>query len=335
MALETGGSAEVSESAPSTSEAASSGYSATDPGYEPGTSDSSNSDGPTLEQLIADNKPQKKQPSETSDDASETESDTSGEAEGETEETVETPTAETADSTEISDELLDRAEALGYTIDEIKGFRSAKSLEKEISRVEKLTQRMQERQAKPEPEPEEKTKPEPDWDALLEAGHDPDMLAMQKETWQENQSTKALLKQLTQAEQDRAWNAQCERFDENLNKLGEEYKTILGSGRRAELLKASPEIASNREKVFAKMLVLKDGYQKLGQPVPPESELIQEAFQASFYKQAQTIARTALKIDIKKAGSQALSRPHSAGAKVLSGAPLAASKEQAFWKKFS
>ena len=344
MSLENeGGSAAVSESvsAESSSGAAEtssapvseskSNYAVTDPGYEADIIP--DAEGNELDALRAENT-KEKTPSEESGDASTTD-------EGDTEETAETqPTDDAADSDGISDELLDRATELGYTLDEIKGFRDEKSLEKEVSRVEKLQQRLQQRQAgktpaKTEDAPTEEAEPEPNWDELVEAGHDPDVVELQKKNWQRATKAEALVKQMYQAEQDRAWTAQCERFDESLNNLGAEYKTLFGTGRRGDLLKSSPEAAANRDIVFEKLAMLRTGYQQLGKPVPSESELIQEAVQASFYKQAQTIARKALTNQIKKAGSQALSRPNSAGTKALSGPALATAKEQDFWRKHS
>jgi hypothetical protein len=328
MSLETG-SSEPTESV-STSEAtpveSGSGYSVTDPGYDSTPVEPVENE---LEALKAENKTKK--PSETLGDASEADSDT--------EETAKTPADDAVDSDGISDELLDRAFELGYTLDEIKGFRDETSLAKEVTRVEKLHQRLQERQgkspAKEESAPTEEVKPEPDWDALIELGHDPDMIALQKQNWTEAQAAKALVQQLLQAEQARAYDAQCQRFDDALNNLGDEYKSILGTGRRGDLLKASPEHVANRQKVFTKMAILRNGYEQSGSEVPPEAELIQEAVQASFYKQAQEIARKALTKDIKKAGSQALSRPRSADGKPLAGQALATAKEAEFWRKHS
>lgn len=328
MSLETGSeSAEVSESvATETSSAPSesnSGYSATDPGYETGESEDTD-----LESLIAENKTEKK-PSSTEDDASE--------ADGDTEETAKESPVESAAPDGFSDELLDRAAELGYTLDEIKGFRSEKSLEKEITRVETLQKRLQERQTGKKPvketDPVEETEPEPDWAEMITNGHDPEVVAVNQKMWQRATKAEALVKQVFQAEQDRVIAAQTERFDETLNKI-EGFEEILGSGNRGEMLKASPDHAANRQKVFTKMLVLRRGYEEAGEKIPSESELIQEAVQASFYKHSQTTARAKLKSDIKKAGSQALSRPNSAGAKPLSGAPAAAAKEDVFWKKF-
>lgn len=328
MSLETaGGSAEVSESV-STTEAPSestSEYSATDPGYDSGESESD----VTLESLRGENTTE--QPSSTEDDASEAESNTEGETE-------ESP-VESADTDSFSDELLDRATALGYTIEDLKSFRSEKSLEKDILRSEKLQQRMQERQAgkspdKEESAPAEETEPEPNWAELIEAGHDPDVVNMQQKMWQRATNAEAMVRQVFQAEQHRALTAQSERFDETLNKL-DGFAKILGNGRKGELEKGSPEHAANRQKVFTTMQILKRGYEEAGVKVPAEAELIEAAAMASFSKHTQTTARDKLKSDIKKAGSQALSRPHSSGAKPLAGHALATAKEQDFWKKHS
>lgn len=327
MALDTEGSSAVATETPTSespaASSASSGYSVTDPGYE--------SDAPAesvvdeLAELKAENTPNK--PDSTESDAS----DTNGETEEATEETQ--TTVDAAETDGFSDELLDRATELGYTLDEIRAFRSERSLDKELTRVETLQKRLQERKAKAEPEPADEPDPEPKWDEMIEAGHDPDNVAIQKQLWQRAAKAEALVKQVYQAEQTREFNAQCERFDETLNKL-DGFEKILGSGRRDELAKASPDLAANRQKVFTTMQILKRGFEEAGVKIPAEAELIEAAAMASFPKHVHTTARNRLKSDIKKAGSQALSRPHSTGAKPLSGPPLAMAKEADFWKKF-
>jgi hypothetical protein len=318
MSLETdSSSAESSESVSSESSSeSSSGYSVVDPGYDSGGSDSD----VTLESLKDENTPSK------SDDAG-----------SDTEETT-NKSSESADK-DFSDELLDRATDLGYTLNDIKNFRSESELAKEVKLAERLHQRLSERQGRQQGSeqpaqyapPQE---PEPDWAEMIEAGHDPDVIGLQQQMWQRATRAEAMVQHVFQVDEQRAWSAQCERFDESLNKL-EEYQDILGSGRRGELLKNSPDLASNRDKVFEKMLVLRNGYQQSGREMPSEAELINEAVQASFWKQTKTIARKELTGQIKKAGSQALSRPHSAGSKGLSGQALAMAKEQAFWKDHS
>lgn len=323
MSLETSGSETASESVSSETPAvesnSGSGYSVTDPGYE---SFENESEVDALASLKAENTTKK--PSETSDDAG-----------SDTEETAETPADDAADSDGISDELLDRAFELGYTLDELKAFDSQQSLEKEVARVEKIQKRLQERQGKkPETEdsaPADEADPEPKWDELIELGHDPDMIALQKQNWQRAQKAEAMVQQLLRTEQERALTAQAERFDETLNKL-KGFETILGTGRKSELGQTE---AANRQTVYTTMEILRRGYEAAGVKVPAEAELIQAAAMASFPKHTDQIARTKLKGDIQRAGSQALSRPRSAGGKPLAGQALAAAKEAEFWKKHS
>jgi len=320
MALEEGSSTESTSEATSETPV-STGYSVTDPGYEsvaPVDDD--------LSALIAENT--KKKPSETSDDASATESDT--------EESEETPADSTADSDsfDISDELLDRAVAVGYELDDIRDFKDAKAFEKELARVERLQQRLQgvkgeKNTPATEPEPEST---EPDWDKMIEDGHDPDVIALQKSSWQRATAAESMVRQLQQVELQRAALAASDRFDDTLNSLGDEYAPILGKGRLADLRTSSPEVAANRQKVYSMMEVLRNGYQQSGQPVPKESELVQQAVQASFVKQSQEIARNAIKRQIKNAGSQALSRPRSGSSRELAGPDRALQKEREFWK---
>ena len=323
MALESedSSSAEVSESVSSSESSSESKgeYSVTDPGYDSGGSESSND----IDDLKSENTPSGK----------------TGDASGNTEEKTDKSSNESADN-DFSDELLDRATNLGYSLDDIKGFRSENSLEKDILRSERLHQRLSERQGRQQfnEQPVEQyappQEPQPDWAEMIEAGHDPDVIGLQQQMWQRAANAEAMVRHVYQVDQERAWSAQCERFDASINQL-EEYQSILGSGRRGELQKNSPDLASNRDKVFEKMIVLRNGYQQSGREMPSESDLIQEAVQASFYKHAQETARKKLTGQIKKAGSQALSRPHSSGPKGLSGQSLAMAKEQAFWKDHS
>lgn len=323
MDLNGSGSAEVSESDSSEAPESTSEYSVTDPGYDASSSADSEI---TLESLKAENETK---PDSTESDASEAESDT--------EETTEESPVESAESNDISDELLDRATALGYTIEDLKSFRSEKSLEKDILRSEKLQQRLQQRQGKKPAEESavvEETDPEPNWDEMIDEGHDPANVAIQKQLWQRASKAEALVQQVYHAERTREFTAQCERFDDTLNKL-EGFEKILGSGRKDDISKASPNQAANRQTVFTTMQILKRGYEEAGVKVPAEAELIEAAAMASFPKHVQQTARKKLTGDIKKAGSQALSRPHSTAAKPMSGPSLAAAKEAEFWKKHS
>lgn len=321
MSLETTTSSETLEDTGATETSANSGYSMTDPGYSEAEStidDVVNE----LESFKASKQNDETTPSETLDDASETV--------GDTEETVTTPTDDAAVSDEISDELIDRALDLGYSAEDLKAFSDAKALQNDMARVERINRRLQQRKSAGEQDkPAEDTTPEPDWEALIELGHDPDIIKLQKQSWEETKAAKEQVRQLLQAEQQRAFEAQCNRFDETLNKI-EGFDALLGKGLRGNL---SRDLVANRQKVFTKMQALRQGYELAGEAVPPEADLIQEAVHASFYKHAQQTARAQLKGEIKRAGSQALSRPRSTGGKPLSGPDRALAAEAEFWKK--
>ncbi len=272
-------------------------------------------------------------PSETSDDASEGETT-------ETEEQVSTETLadESVDSVDddgLSDELIDRAFALGYTVDDLKEVKDAKALEREIGRVERLNARLK---AKPS-DSEEQTPPEngddadkePDWEAMVEQGHDPDVIALNRRMWQRAQQAEAKANQLLQAEQNRVLEAQSLRFDAALNSM-EDLSELFGSGTKAELDKASPTHAQNRQKVFTKMNALRLAYQAANLPIPSETELIEEAVHASFYKQIQKTARETLKKDIRKNSSQSLTRARTTKTTELTG-PDKALEIERNWRK--
>lgn len=274
-------------------------------------------------------------PSETSDDASEGDNtDTEGQVSNET---LADESVESVDDDGLSDELIDRAFELGYTVDDLKDIKDAKALEKEISRVERLNARLK---AKPS-EPDGQTPPdkpdeddadkEPDWEAMVEEGHDPQVIALNKRMWQRAQKAEAKANQLLQAEQTRVMEAQAMRFDAALNSM-EDFSELLGTGTKAELDKASPTQAQNRQKVFTKMNVLRMAYQAANLPVPSEAELIEEAVHASFYKHAQKQARETLKKDIRKGGSQSLTRARTTKTTELTGPDKALEIERQ-WRK--
>lgn len=323
-------------------EASTSEYSATDPGY-------SFDDAPAepVDELAALKSENQTEQTPAGDE--------SADAGGDTEETAPAePPVESAESDEgFSDALLDRAAALGYTFEDIKGFRSAKSLEKEVARVERLQQRMTGRKpAEPEQTPlqtQAQLPAEPDFselDQLVADGFLDERVAnmqkqMQMQAWQRAvaaeqraQQAESGLQQLVQVEQQRAFDAHVRRFDSTIASLGEEYESLFGKGSMAEVKKSSPDLAQNRIGVFQKYQQLKDTYLLAKQPLPPERELIEEAVHARFWKQTKTLARKELTNDIKKAGSQALSRPRSTGTQQLVGQAAASAKEQDFWKRF-
>lgn len=304
-------------------------YDVVDPGYSGPQADSDDDD------ISFIRNQNKKKPSETSGDASGTEGKASR---SDAEETAETPSDE-GSTDDFSDELLDRAVALGYELDDIREFTDAKALERELSRVEKLQQKLQGRKQATESETpseaettEEET--EPNWQQMIDEGHSEDTVKILKANYQRAAKAEAALKQLQQAENIRAAEVASNRFDDALNALPDEYEGVLGKGRLADLQKSNPTVVENRKKVYQKMVVLQAGYKASGQKVPSESELIEEAVNASFSKQAIENARKSVRTQLKKAGSQALSRPRSGNDKSIPGPERALQKEDAFWKRF-
>lgn len=325
-----GGGGAAPAPASSASAEPSSSYSAVDPGYVADAPDPSESTDDVLADLKAENTPNKADADEAPSEPAAEAADAGGDAE----EPVES-------NEDFSDALLSRAVALGYTVADIKSFRSEKSLEKEISRVERLQQRMgdqapasAELPADPPAEPAVDTS-EPDWKQMVADGYDQKFVELQQRTWQRAQAAEAGMRQLQQEHQRREFDAQVQRFDTTLANLGTEYESLFGAGSMADVKKASPEMAQKRVEVFHKFQQLKNSYLMNRLPLPPEKELIEEAVHARFWKQTKTLARKELTKDIKKAGSQAMSRPRSTGRQALAGAPAALAKEQDFWKKFS
>jgi hypothetical protein len=327
------------QAATETAPESTSGYGVTDPGYETVT--------PVEDELAAlraentkkpipsDETPPDDASSEVSDDAGSEDTDDSAEETGETPAVESDASTDSAD--EISDELLDRAIAVGFELDDVKDLTDAKAFEQAVARVEKLQARLQGKKQgdAPDAETAQSESPAPDWDQMIEDGHDPDIIALQKANYERTVAAEAEVRRLREAEQARAAQAQIAAFDSQLDRLGDDYVSLFGKGSADELRETNRKAFDNRGIVFDKMNVLRRGYEASGQKVPPESVLIREAVQASFYEQTQEIVRNSIKKQIKNAGSQALSRPRSGGEKALTGQAKALAIEEEFWKKHS
>lgn len=314
-------------SSPSQNDATASRYSVVDPGYD--AVDDNTPAETVLEELRAENT--KVKPDAKADDASSSAADTS--VGNETDETATTPANSEPVEMDIDDELLDRAVAAGYDLNDLRAFKSAEALKSELTRVERLQQRLQARTAE---KAEESAKPnvtpdkfeEPNWDQMIEDGHDEQMVRVNQQNWQ-------MAKQLQQIEQQRVVQAALERFDNVINKMPEEYEPILGKGNGKELQESSPTIFANRAKVYDKMIILRQGYQSAGRKMPSEQDLIKEAVYASFHEQTIKDARKQVRTQIQKSGSQGLSRPRSMVTKGPEGPSKALAIERDFWRRMS
>ncbi len=313
-------------------------YAVTDPGMSSATIADD-----VLENLRNENR--KRKPSETSsDDASEPEGRTpTRRTEGKAEKPSEDSESTESDD-DFSDELLDRAAALGYELDDLRSFKSSDALEKELKRVENIQKRLQARKpAEPDkakdedPDDTDDDDVEPDWDEMIREGYSEEVVKQNKRNWKLGSEAKELRKQvekLQQAEKLRMVEEHTNRFDDALNELPDEYEEFLGKGRWAELKKTNPDSVKNREQVFTQVQILRNGYKASGMDVPPEKKLIEQAVKALFADQVNTNARKQVRNELKKTGSQGLSRPRSGTDRDIPGDQRAREKEAAFRKKF-
>jgi hypothetical protein len=200
------------------------------------------------------------------------------------------------------------------TYDDVKHFRKNETLEKELDRVEKIQKRWAERQPKPEGEKEPKKVAaqvaEPDYDKMVADGFDPEAVAAIKAGNDRAKLLEAKLGELTEHyEQDRlqrAIDARQSRFETILEALEPDYPEMFGKGEGAKL--NNKEQFQNRAEVWETYNALETGYHNSGMKIPSADVLIRKAAAAAFSERTKQQARTKLKADIKKAGSQTLTR---------------------------
>lgn len=250
----------------------------------------------------------------------------------------ESPKKDEEAADDISENLIERAAKIGYTFEDIKGFRSNTALQRELDRVERLQSRFpayKSEKAEKTETPEspimvEFTKQIADQKALIEQmktdEYDPKIIQMaenqlriiqgqherQIELDRRNAEQEARLGQQQEEMQQRALERETATFESELAGLGKEYEALFGTGPGEKMDRNSQEFA-NRQKVWQQAQATAVGLQTLGLPVPSKSELYQQAVNAKFGSHVSQLARQKLKSDIKEAGSQALTRSRPAG----------------------
>lgn len=265
-----------------------------------------------------------------------------------------TPDEAAEDEDEVpvfSDDLIDRAVALGWSRSRLERFRNEDSLARELTRVEQLDKRVKQSEAKAQGKDDAQAPKEPDWAALKVAGYDEGQLDRERELFKRSVDAFKEAKEARreaaemrryleglQAQQDmQEWIAKTDRFETTLQELIEEtegYKELFGEGSAAKLKRTGTEF-QNRSRVLTRKLSIEDEYTRLGVPLPSEQELLQQAVGSLFNGHSQKIARQKLKEDIKKAGSQALARPQSTGKQGLTGLQKAEMRVEEFWRTHS
>lgn len=240
-----------------------------------------------------------------------------------------------ADNEEIPDDLISRALEAGLTANELREFDSAKELQRAVTVFERamaIAERGKADVAASKANVE--ASKEPDFEKMLADGHDADLIEAFRTTWNEAKAAREQAQSVLVTEQRRAFDMQCQRFDETLDNLAG-YEAVFGKGRFAELSQKDPTQAANRQRVFSQMEVLRRGYEATGQQVPNEAALIRSAAASVFSDQSAKSARQVVKKEIEQAGKQAIAKAGSGPRKALSGPSLAAQKEAEFWRKFS
>jgi hypothetical protein len=302
-------------------------YSATDPGNDSmRTTDQSPDRDNVLAQLQAENGIKNTSQSRVAESTDDTNDDDAA---------AEPANDAPADNEDIPDELIGRALDAGLTANELREFNSAKELRRAVTVIERamaIAERGKADGAASKTNVEaSKT---PDFEKMLADGHDADLIEAFRTTWNEAKAAREQAQAVVATEQQRAFELQCQRFDETLDSLPG-YEAVFGKGRFADLAQKDPTQATNRQRVFSQMEVLRRGYEATGQPVPNETTLIRSAAASVFSDQSAKSARQVVKKEIEQAGKQAIAKAGSGPRKALSGPSLAAQKEAEFWRKFS
>lgn len=235
------------------------------------------------------------------------------------------------------DDLIDRALDAGLTAEDLREATSANHVRNMISLAERMRARSANGNNGGKTQPATTTQSEikePDWQQMLDDGHDPQIITVQKSVWQQALAARSAAEALQKAESDRAFARQCEQFDNELDGMNG-YEAVLGKGRIDTLRTSNPQQAAARQKVYTQMEVLRAGLAAMNQPPLDEQQLIRAAVAATFPTHAASNARQTLKRDISTTARQAVPQPTGGARRPLTGAQAAADKEEQFWKSHS
>lgn len=239
---------------------------------------------------------------------------------------------------EFSNDLLSRAEDIGFSAEEAKEFGTAKELERALRIYErKMTQRgamAAQVQAAPAPaalpNATEAMKvveiPDLDakefdpaivngWNAMktLVKSQREALERSQKDSQERDRSIKSLSDFVAQQQREQAEA----RFDKMIDGLGDNYHELFGKG-AGNGLDPKGEHIGNRRKLAESVYALALGYSQMGKRVPAEPELFKRALGAAFGDRAETLAQKKIAEKVQKQRSQFIGRPtHREGAEAL------------------
>jgi hypothetical protein len=220
-------------------------------------------------------------------------------------------TVSTSDaSPKISDEALTRAVVAGISVADARSFLSDEALLRVVERVEGASRANNKADDKPkaEEDPFAGIKPldpevyEPAVISMFDT-----LLGVAKKQHEELKQFKAS-SDSSAASAAAAKTQEIERwFDENVTKLGDDFKGVLGTGPMAKLSRSSSEYAK-RDEIANYIVVLKKGREGAGLQQKPLDELFHEAAQFVLRDEFLAVKEKRLAGDLADRSSQHISR---------------------------
>jgi hypothetical protein len=223
---------------------------------------------------------------------------------------------DTAEDSKFSDEVLARAERVGMTGEMVDRFSS----EQDLSNALELFEQAKGQDSKDgetgdnagDEKQQEKEKSEPALkatDFLDPELHDESEIEALQKVFDQMDEQK---KQLERVNEVVGRQQQVERlnfFDQQVNSLGDDWKGLLGEGSGFEMdPKEHRTFLENRGKLMEQVDVLADSYQRKGDKVPSQKELIQQALPMVFPEEAKKVQAGQLRGKAQKRSGQSLAR---------------------------
>lgn len=212
--------------------------------------------------------------------------------------------------TEISAELLARAQQYGMSEEDAKGYGSTSLLERTLTAFDRRFGQLGSGAAKPANEP---SKPETDQVEapatveaeefelkLSEEDYDPEVVKQLKAMNSHYAKKFAGMQQRVQQQERKEIGERVERL---FSGLGEEFADEIGKGETEKMDRAGKQFKS-RVQVLQQMDALALGYKQAGMDVPSEDELFKRATRLAFGERYESIARKKLsqQLDTRRGG---------------------------------
>lgn len=210
---------------------------------------------------------------------------------------------------QISDEVLTRAAQVGIPVEVARTFPSEVTLQAWIAD--------RERTATTDTTDKTKTETKDPLDELPKLDpevYEPEVIAVVDKLTNAIRQQRDQIKELSDTAQNSTEVTQGEAvremeqwFDGQIEKLGDDFTEALGKGGHQSLNRGSPQYAK-REELATQVGVLVSGYQASGLEPPPRDEVFQAAAKLTLGNEFQKVHKRQLTKELKKQGSQHISR---------------------------